>query len=445
MNKLGVIPRQRALLLLLAPAPFFVAAGVTPVLPLVGLLLLCGVATLIIVDLRRSHRPADFTVERLHDTRLSIWVNNPVKIVLRNHTLRPVDVQIRDEPPERFGVEAGKRVFSVHLAGRGEATLSYYVRPRRRGDYAFDDLYMRWTSVLGLFVLQAVYPLRKAVKVYPNLLGVREYDLLVRRGQTGQLGLRLARRFGEGSEFEQLRDYFPDDDFRRINWKATARHGRPIAVEYQVERSQNILFLLDVGRHMMARSAAGMRTWLDYAIDAVLLFSHVATRSGDRVGLLTFSDDVLYYLMPRPGRGQFFRITEALYGVQGQTVEPDYARALRYLRSRHRRRSLIVLITNPATSEATEKLIAHLSTFCPHHLPLCVLFSDPSMYLAAKRVPISVSDAYERAIAEQFLDDRKAFLDRLNRQGVLTLDVPADRLAATVINKYLEIKGQSRI
>lgn len=445
LEKLGLIPRRRALLLLFAPAPFIAASGMVPPLFYLGVILLLAAVAVVIVDVRMSPRPADFEVERVHDTKLSIWVNNRVEIVLLNRAPRAVDVQVRDEPPEPFGLEIGQQAMVAHLEGGEETSLVYYVRPLHRGDYAFGDLYVRWTSVLGLFTFQTAYPLHTPVRVYPNLLGVREYDLLVRRGQVGQMGLRLARRFGEGSEFEQLRDYLPDDDYRRISWKATARHNKLMTMEYQVERSQNILFLLDVGRHMMVRGSLGLRPWLDYAVDAVLLFSHVATSNGDRVGLLTFCDEVLYYLRPRPGRGQFYRVTEALYDVEAQPAEPDYRRALMYLRSKHRRRSLIVLFTNPGSTQATETLVTHLSSFMPHHLPLCILFSDPAMHKAAKRMPNTMRDAYERAIAEQFVEGRQTFLDRLNRRGVLTLDVPADRLAAAVINKYLEIKGQARI
>lgn len=440
-----VIPERRALLLLLLPALFLAASDAVPGLLYVFLVFLGVAIALIATDLVVSPRCSDFDVARVHDARLSMWVSNPIEIVVHNRASRATDVRVRDELPASFAFEGESRIMRAHLEPGEEVALAYHVRPSRRGDYVFGDLHMRWPSLLGLFVFQMTCLKGEPVKVYPNLLGVREYELLVRRGQAGQLGLRLSQQFGEGNEFAQLRDYLPDDDYRRIDWKATARHGRPITAEFNIERDQNILFLIDVGRQMMTRGSVGMRPWLDYAVDAVLLFSHVATNNGDRVGLLTFSDEVLYYLSPRPGRSQFYRIAEALYGVEAQPVEADYARALRYLRSKRSRRSLIVMFTNPAGRAAAQTLVAHLGAFSPQHLALCVLFSDPGLREATRRMPTTVRAAYERAIAQQFLEEREAFLEMLSRRGVLTLDVPADRLVAAVINEYLQIKGQSRV
>ncbi len=444
-HSLKLLPTPRMLLLLLAPAPFFAASRVIPTLFFVGLILLVAAIALLIADVRISPHPADFKVERVHDVKLSQWANNRIEIIVRSRAARAVDVQVRDEPPLRFTIETGKRILTTHLKERGQATLTYHVSPSRRGDYVFGDLNLRWSSALGLLTFQMTCAAETPVKVYPNLLNMHQYKSLIRRGQTDQIGLRSARYYGEGSEFGQLRDYLPDDDYRRISWKATARRGKPITVEFQAERSQNIVFLIDVGRQMMARGSADVMSRIDYVVNAVLLLSYVATSKGDRVGVLTFADKVSRYLPPRPGHGQFYRIMEMLYGVEAQPTEPDYARAIGYLRTQHRRRSLVVLFTELSRSEQAPVLISHLSALYPNHLPLCVTLNDRAMLAIARRTLHSERDVYERVVAEWLLDERQVWLDELRRRGVLTLDVTAGDLTSAVVNKYLEIKGRSRI
>jgi uncharacterized protein (DUF58 family) len=175
------------------------------------------------------------------------------------------------------------------------------------------------------------------------------------------------------------------------------------------------------------------------------MFSFTAITRGDRVGLLLFDDKIRTYLPPRPGDGQFYLIVEALYDAQGQPVDPNYALALRYVRAQRQRRSLLVLLTDPGSQAGAEGLVSQLGAFYPHHLPLCVTLSDTAVLEAAHRPPYSVQSIYERAVAEQILDQRQLWLERLHQRGVMTLDVPAYHLTSAVINKYLELKEHGRI
>jgi uncharacterized protein (DUF58 family) len=275
------------------------------------------------------------------------------------------------------------------------------------------------------------------------LVAVHKYDLLLRRNRLHELGLRNARFFGEGTEFHRLRDYLPDDEYRRINWKATARRAKPITMEYETERSQAVVALLDVGR-MMA-SPVGEMAKLDYVVNAVLLFSYVAAARGDKIGLLAFANEVRHYLAPRQGRGQFYRLLELLYSVQAAPVEPDYGRAINYLAIRHKKRSLVVLFTDLSGGLGVESLVTHVSTLRRRHLPLVVTISDPAVYAVTQAQPVDSAAVYRRAIAEKLLDERRMVLDTLGRRGVLTLDVPAEKLTMAVINKYLELKARTAL
>jgi uncharacterized protein (DUF58 family) len=317
------------------------------------------------------------------------------------------------------------------------------VRPLRRGDYQFGAINLRWQGPLGLVVRQGRRDAATPVRVYPNLLDVRRYDLMLRQNRLQELGLRNARLPGQGTEFERLREYLQDDEYRRINWKATARRHRPITAEYQTERSQNIVAVLDTGRMMQSPVAEIAK--LDYAVNAVLLLAYVATGLGDRVGLLTFADEVGRYVRPLAGRGQFYRMLELLYRVEAQPVEPDYRRALSYLALQQRRRALVVIFTDLSGGASLQALLTHLALMARHSLPLVVTISDPDVHAAAGQLPADSLAVYQRAAAVNLLQERKVALESLQHQGVLTLDVPANQLSLAVIDRYLALKQHLRL
>lgn len=429
----------RFLILLLLTAVPIALMSLAPWFGVLAVLWLCVLIALLLADWRLSPRPGDWVLARSHDDRLSLAVLNRIDVSVRLHGgLRRIRIWLRDEPPVIFGVEDHDRV----LAGRAQPNQSvefiYRVRPPRRGNYRFGDLHLRWESILGLLRRQATFAHAEPVKVYPNLVDVKKYDLLLRKNRLWELGLRTARIFGSGSEFERLRDYLPDDEYRRINWKATARRGKPISVEYETERSQNIFVLLDAGR--MMRSPVGDVAKIDYAINAVLLLAYVAAQKGDKVGLLTFADTVLAWLTPQSGKGQFHRMLEQLYAVEAQPVEPDYNAAFGYFAAKQSKRSLALVFTELTGSVSTDALVAQMARLRQRHLPLLVTVGDPTVQRLARQEITNSTTLYQRTVAEQLLDERRLALDRLQRAGVLTLDVPADELSIAVINRYLEIK-----
>lgn len=380
-----------------------------------------------------------FQIWREHDHKLSLAAENPIRVLLRTTSRRTIRFWVRDEPPDEFIVS--QRIFEGQVAPRSTWEVVYHVRPVRRGDYAFGRISMRWPGPLGMVVRYGRTETSVAVKVYPNLLEIRRYDLLLRRNRLQEIGLRNSRMFGEGTEFERLRDYLADDDFRRINWKATARRNKPITVEYQTERSQNIVLAIDAGR--MMQSPIQQVAKLDYVINAVLLFGYVATGLGDKIGLMTFADTPIQFLAPRSGRGQFYRMLETLYGIEAQPVEPDFRRALATLAARQQKRALVILFTDLTGGMSMEMLVRHITVLAKRSLPLIVTLSDPDIVEASRQIPYDSLAVYQREAASQVLDERKVALDTLARRGVLSLDVPANQLSIAVINRYLELKARN--
>ena len=399
------------------------------------------VLSVMFIDWRMAGKISQFELTREHDNKLSLGAENPIRVNVRNRSWRRVGFRVRDEAPEKFRIET--RTMEGQVSPRGEWSQVYHVHPLRRGDYEFGDLTLRWVGPLGLVVRQAKVEAKEAVKVYPNLLDVRRYDLLLRKNRLQEMGLRTTRQFGEGTEFERLREYLPDDEYRRINWKATARRNFPVTVEYQTERSQQVIAVLDVGRMMQSPVADIAK--LDYVVNAVLLLTYVATGKGDRVGMMSFADDVQHYLSPRQGRGQFYRMLELLYAVEPQPVEPNYRKALAYLAVKQRRRALVVVFTDLTGGASLNSLVGQMAMLAKSSLPLVVTISDPDVVDASKMKPGDSLGVYQRAVANQLLDERKVILDSLRQRGVLTLDVPANQLSMSVINRYLELKGRMQL
>jgi uncharacterized protein (DUF58 family) len=432
---------HRGVLLLLLAAPMLAAGTWAAALQWVAGLYVLLCLGLMALDWHLAESVARFEVSRQHDTRLSLGADNPIQLFVRNRSRRPTPFWLRDEPPDAFIIEV--RILKGRLAGRGNWQETYRVRPLRRGDYRFGNLNLRWQGPLGLVVRHGRVTAASPVKVYPNLLDVRRYDLLLRRNRLQEFGLRHSRVFGEGTEFERLREYLPDDEFRRINWKATARRNRPVTVEYQTERSQNVVAVLDIGR--MMQSPVAQIAKLDYVINAVLLLAYVATGKGDKIGLLTFADEVSQFIAPRQGRGQFYRMLELLYAVEAQPVEPDYRRCLSYLALKQRKRALVVIFTDLSGGTSMQMLVNQVGMLAQRSLPLVVTISDPDIHTAAQQRPGDSLSVYQRAAAVQLLEERRLALDNLRRQGVLTLDVPATQLSIAVIDRYLELKARTML
>jgi uncharacterized protein (DUF58 family) len=432
----GVIPRPRLLVLLLC-APALLALGtLSPVFVGLAAVVLGVAIVLAVVDYRLAPALGIAEVARVAEPQLIIGAPNRIALTLRNPTARTLRLRVRDEVPASFAV--APRVTGTALGPAASGTVEYVARPRYRGSFRFGALHTRQRGPLDLVERQSDIAGDAPAHVYPDLREIRRYEVSLRRGLAYDAGQRRARLPGAGSVFERLREYGPDDDPRSISWTATARRGRPISVEYETERQQRVLILLDAGR-MMA-STLGELTKLDHAVNTALMLSYVATAKGDEVGLLGFADDVRSYLLPRRGRRQFLRVTEELRRLEVTTTEPDYRAAFEFLRSRTSRRALVVLFTDLVDVEASRSLVAAVNRLAGNNLVLCCLLADPQLAEIATRTPRSTTELYERVAAEEVRDARARALALLRERGVHVVDVPAERLTVAAIQRYLELK-----
>jgi uncharacterized protein (DUF58 family) len=316
--------------------------------------------------------------------------------------------------------------------------LTYVARPRYRGTFRFGDIHVRAVGPFDLIERQSVARAAVPANVYPDLREIRRYEITTRRGLAYDAGQRRARVPGAGSVFERLREYEPDDDPRSISWTATARHGRPISVEYETERQQRIVVVLDAGR-MMA-STLGELTKLDHAVNTALMLAYVATAKGDEVGILGYSDEIRSFLPARRGRRQFLRISEALRRLEVTRTESDPRTAFEFLRARAARRALVVLFTDLVDTDASRGLVSAVTRLAGNNLVLCCVLADPRLADLARDAPTTTAAAYERTVAQTVIEDRARVLAVLRQRGIHTIDVPSDRLTVAVIQRYLELK-----
>ena len=346
---MSVLPTPRLLGLLLLAAVPLALGSLTHVFLVVTIVYLLALAGLVIVDIRLGPAHDDLDVSRHHETRLTLGEPNEVNAIIRWTSAKYGDgsdrmLQVRDEtPPEIPGEQP---IMTGAITPGGEWRGTYNLTPVRRGTYQFGDLWLRVETPFKLALRQFAYERKEPARVYPNLRAIRQYDLLARRGRLAEVGVHRTRYLGRGSEFERLRDYQPDDEYRRINWKATARRHVPVTVDYETERSQTLLLMLDTGRLMGA--PVGDLDKLDHALNSALLLGYVASKAGDRVGTVAFADDVRAFVPPGRGDRQFHLLLDALHDLRVQPVESDLRRTVAFLASRHQRRSLVIYFTDLA-------------------------------------------------------------------------------------------------
>ncbi len=299
------------------------------------------------------------------------------------------------------------------------------MEPHKRGDYCFGNINFRYRSRLGFFLRQSkVTVVNSAIRVYPNIMGIRKYQLLARQGNLTEAGLKSSRVVGLGTDFESLRDYQVDDEYRRINWGATARRGRLVSNQYEVDKSQNILLVLDAGR-MMSGEVTGL-TKLDHAINASLLLGYIGVNQDDKVGLMAFADRVKLYIPPGKGQPQLQKILAGLYNLQPEVVESDYRAACRYIGLKNRKRSLICLFTDLIDKEASSQLITYISSLTRNHLVMCITLLDSSLVSQARKIPANSLEVYEKGVARAVLRNRRKAISLLRSRGAAVVSAPPE-------------------
>ncbi len=435
----GLAPQPRLLWAIAIGAALIAVSIVSPLLTFVAVAYHVGLVLVLARDLALLPGRAGYRVERIVPEPFSLGEPEEVRVRVDNPAAGGLEARVADHAPAEL--KPFPREVATQFDGHGRLEVRYVTSSPRRGAFRFGPVDLQVWRRNGWWRRQVRLQHPDEVAVFPNVVAIKKVQLTLRRGLRAMAGLRRARPPGASTAFAGLRDYVRGDDIRRVSWTATARRDRPVVVEVEAERGQQVMIALDCGRLMTA--PAGELDKLDHAVNAALMLAWVARAYGDRVGLMTFDDRVTGFIKPERGSSQLRRITEALYAIKADYVEPDFGHAFTHLALRLGRRSMVVVLTDVQDPEASKELVAHCLRLAARHLVLVVAMSDPAV-MRARAQPISSSSrAYEWAAAEEFVASRRESFELLRRGGVLGLDVVAGSLSPALVERYLELKERA--
>lgn len=397
-----------------------------------------GVLLVALFDILGLPKVKTFAVERAAGRIASLRKPHHTTLVVTNFSRGKYPISVVDWIDDGLAPEPA--AFDLVIGPTSRATLETILRPTRRGAYTLDRVEILVASPLGLWQRQLRYPVETTIHVYPDLQQVSQYAMLARVNRLNLLGVRRTRRTGGDNEFERLRDYTPDDNYKHIDWRATARRRKLTVKDFQTDQSQSLIFLLDCGR-MMTNEAGGM-SLLDHSLNAMLLLSYVALAHGDHVGLVTFSSDVHGFVPPAGGRSHINKLLHAVFDRFPERTESRYDRAFMYLGKRCPKRALVVLFTNLIDEVNSNQVEQYLKTISGRHLPFAIWLRDRRIFEYADHPHPVGLDLHRAAAAADLLLWRHQVLVDLASKGVLSLDVYPEDLTASLVNRYLEIKAR---
>ncbi len=393
------------------------------------------------VSFRFGPNSQDLRFRRRMDAVLSVRARNRVRIELDHDGDFPLSGIVRDEIPATFFAESPETKLSISPGQK--FSYDYFLVPPERGEEYFRATFLRLNCPFGLAQKQIRLNTEQPVKVYPNILALREFQLLNQQGRLREAGVRKSRLKGMGTEFESLRDYSEGDDFRKVDWKATARRGKIIVREYEVERNQAVIICIDCGRHMMAE-INGVRK-LDLVLDSILMMIQSAISAGDNVGLLAYGADIIRFVPPRKGHRQLGVLLNSIYNLVAEPVESDPIRAFSYLASRHKRRSLMINFTAVEDRDQAQDVIQSFGTFSRNHIALLANINDPRFREILRAQPEDSDSLFKYASAHFLTDERRQAATMLRTVNINVLDSEPQDLARDLVNFYLDVKSRGKL
>jgi len=397
-------------------------------------------ATVLIVDLCSTNDKTNIFVRRIGRDKLSIFEKEAISFEVWNKSNRPIKLWLKDEPPEfHFNMEESSMEGTL-LPGERK-TFYYMVVPTKRGAFTFKNLHIKYEGKYGFCTKFFKINMVKEYKVYPNLKNLRKYRISICNNRKFIQGKRRLKIRGKGDSFESLREYVYGDEYRKINWSATARADKPIINQYEPEKNQHVYMLIDVGRPM-SYTVRGHRK-LDLVVNTAVILSDVVNQNDDKSGLLLFNTEVKSMIMPGKGVRHRSKILEALYHIEHTKDTSNYEEAFFYLKKKERHRSIIFIFTDFSTIEETENMMRVLPIISRNNIVVIVLIKDEKLEAIAKKDTKSHQDIFEKSVALELLDERKRIIGLLNRKGILCVECPAEKIEYTVINKYIQVKNKN--
>lgn len=376
---------------------------------------------------------------RKHFNKLSNGDINQINIFIANQYTFSVYIEVIDELPFQFQ----RRDFLIQAEVKSGITenFSYTLIPKERGEYFFGALNVLVKTKIGLVKRRFEFDSGNIVPVYPSFLQMRKYELLAISNSLTMSGIKKIRKVGNTSEFDQIKEYSEGDDYRTMNWKATARRQKLMVNKYQDERAQNVYSLIDMGR-IMQMPFDGM-SLLDYAINSSLVISNIAWKKHDKPGVIAFNHKV-QNVLPAENRGsQMYRIQETLYNLKTNFLETDYERLLIFIRNKINQRSLLLLFTNFETLSGLKRQMKYLRKIAEGHLLIVIFFENTELRNMLDAPASNTREIYYKTVAQKFEVEKRLIQRELMTYGIQSIYTSPKNLSVNTINKYLEIKARS--
>jgi uncharacterized protein (DUF58 family) len=323
------------------------------------------------------------------------------------------------------------------------ASVTYTVRPVRRGAYIFGALHVFASTQPGLIARRFSTAADVEIKVYPSYMQLRRYAFMAFDKRLQDSGLKRIRKLGHTMEFEQIKEYVPGDDPRALNWKATARSLKPMVNQYQDERAQPVYLVIDKGRLM--RMPFDEMTLLDYAINASLVMSYIAIRKSDKAGIVTFAEKFGDVVKAGRRNNQMYLILETLYNQQTEFLEADFERLYVGVLRKVRQRSLLILLTNFESLSGLDRQMPYLKRLAEHHILVVVFFQNTEIAHLTEEPAGSLREIYHQTLAEKMVYEKQTMVRRLRHHGIYAVLTTPARLTVDTINQYLELKARGLV
>lgn len=378
-----------------------------------------------------------FEISRDFDPNLSLYANENVGFMVYNKSGNPLLIKIKDTVPDfRFQIieSIAEGVIEPHEKKR----LFYQIQPKKRGIYTFTSVHVAYLSRLKLIYKHIIYDMKAEVKVYPNLKDLKKYRLMVYGGYIMRGGKKVWNKRGEGLEFESLREYIYGDAYTKINWKATASMNKPIVNQYEVEKNQDVIALIDSGR-AMSYEVRGYKK-LDLAINTALILSDIANISGDKSGLMVFNTEVQQYVKPGSGGLHRNKLLEALYTIDYSRNTSNFGSAFAYLSHQQKKRSLIFMFTEFETMDEAHEYMKVLPQIARKHLVILFMMVKEKVVALTHDTATSDEALFLKGSALEILEERKKIIASLRRAGIMCIECLPDTLTTEVINHYIQLK-----
>lgn len=403
-------------------------------------LLLIPILTIVDIIILYTNRNGFFGRRNTMD-KLSNGDDNPIQIYLENRYLFSARITVIDELPFQF--QARNSRFCLIIGSGKNKTLEYNVHPVKRGEYNFGALTIFVTSPIRFIQRRYRFSQGAVVPVYPSFLQMRKYELLAISNYLTNSGIKKIRRIGNNAEFDQIKEYVAGDEFRTINWKATARKNKLMTNQYQDEKSQQVYSIIDMGRVM--KMPFGGLSLLDYAINTSLVISNIAMRKQDKAGIITFSNKVQSILPADRKSTQLQKILELLYNQKTGYLESDFEKLYGSIKTKINQRSLLLLYTNFESLSGLHRQMKYLRRLAKEHLLVVLFFENTELKSLINKPATTTEEVYNKTIAEKFTFEKKLIVKELEKYGIQSILTDPQKLSVNTINKYLELKARGMI